>query len=101
MRPPVTFPVLWQSLSPADEERLKEAGVPRSVPWAFVAPHERQAQDNHGQPVVRLAQRGGLSPAELLAVVTGRQWREVGRDVDAAPELMKLLREFDSQREGA
>lgn len=42
----------------------------RSVPWAWVAPHETQARRNHGgQTLERLAERGGLSPVELYCVV--------------------------------
>lgn len=40
-----------------------------SVPWSLVEPFERQAQANHGQSLERLAERGGLSPFELWAVM--------------------------------
>ena len=42
------------------------------VPLALVLPHEAQAQSNHGQSLRRLAERGGLSPAELAAVLEDR-----------------------------
>jgi hypothetical protein len=45
-----------------------------AIPWAAIAPHERQAQINHGQSLERLAQRGGLSPAEAVWVMEGRRW---------------------------
>lgn len=74
----------------------KRGTFPKSVPWAFVAPHEAQALRNHGQTLQRLAERGGLSAAEMLAVVTGRTWWEMGKpsDIDAAPKLLALLAAF-------
>jgi hypothetical protein len=73
---------------------LREAGcpedVPWSVPWSFVAPHEEQARRNHDQSLRRLAERGGLSPCELLAVVEDRRWRAMP-EVDAARALIGLL----------
>lgn len=45
-------------------------GIPASVPWDLVAAHEAQALRNHGgQTLRRLAERGGLGPWELLAVL--------------------------------
>jgi len=48
-----------------------------SVPFQLVDDHCAQCMRNHGQTPQRLAQRGGLDPWELLAVVTDRSWREV------------------------
>jgi hypothetical protein len=43
---------------------------PESIPWAIVAPHNDQARENHGgQTLERLAERGGLCPIELKAVL--------------------------------
>jgi len=42
-----------------------------SVPWSVMAPHESMANVNHGQTLERLAERGGLSPGEAWAVVSG------------------------------
>lgn len=97
-----TFPVLWQSLRSDDKATLSSLGVPRCVPWGFVEPHEKQAWTNHGQTLARLAQRGGLSPAELLAIATGRGLREMWgvTDVEAASRLMELLREYDKEAQG-
>lgn len=44
-----------------------------SLPWEMIAPYEAQAQANHGQSLERLAERGGLSPGEALAVLTCRR----------------------------
>jgi hypothetical protein len=44
-----------------------------SLPWEMIAPHEAQAVTNHGQSLERLAQRGGLSASEALAVLGGKK----------------------------
>ena len=45
------------------------------VPWEMLAPHEAQAQRNHGgQSLERLAQRGGLDPCEALAILDDKPW---------------------------
>lgn len=44
-------------------------GEDKSVPWEILEPHRAQAMTNHGQTLERLAERGGLSPEELLAIV--------------------------------
>ena len=38
---------------------------------------ERQAQTNHGQTLQRLAERGGLSLCEALALIEKRRWRRM------------------------
>lgn len=61
--PPALFPILH-------DRPPKVRGVPASVPWGLVAAHEAQALRNHGgQTLRRLAERGGLGPWELLAVL--------------------------------
>lgn len=66
------------------------------VPWAMLAPHEAQAQLNHSQSLETLASRGGLDPAEALAVVTDRRWQDVRNlsYTEAAMELQKLVVAF-------
>jgi hypothetical protein len=79
-----TFPVLNHR---ADNFPLS------SVPWGFVAPHEAQARRNHDQTLQRLAERGGLSAKEMLAVVSGKHWYGV-LEMDrkqANDELLQLL----------
>lgn len=85
------FPLLLGILRERDE--LERLGCPRSAPWSFVAPHEAQAQANHEQTLERLAQRGGLGPSELVAVVRGEKIRVVMArpDRDAVPMLLELL----------
>ena len=49
----------------------------KSIPWEVIAPHDTQAQRNHGQTLERLAERGGLSAYEAVCVLTDRRFREV------------------------
>ena len=49
----------------------------REVPFSLIAPHARQAQENHGQTLQRLEERGGLCESELLAVLEDRPWRSM------------------------
>jgi len=44
------------------------------IPFAMIAPHEAQAQRNHGQSLERIAQRGGLAACEALDIIEGRRW---------------------------
>lgn len=60
-----------------------------AIPWAAIAPHERQAQRNHDQSLEELARRGGLDPAEAVAVLEDRRWRSMPAD-----EALALLKEL-------
>lgn len=66
------FPVLRSGLAVAAAE-----ACPRSVPWDLVEAHAARARENHDQSLERLAERGGLSPAELYAVVHDLNWFDV------------------------
>ncbi len=50
----------------------RDMGFPVSVPWFEVEKGRAQIQQNHGQTLERLAQRGGLDPLELYYGVSGR-----------------------------
>lgn len=43
-----------------------------SIPWAAIEPHRARAEGNHYQTLERLAERGGLSPCELLCAVQNK-----------------------------
>lgn len=45
----------------------------KAIPWDVLAPHEFQALNNHDQTLQRLAERGGLSPEEALAIIEGQR----------------------------
>ncbi len=72
-------------------ERRDNPDYPRSVPWRFVAPHEKQAWDNHDQSLETLARRGGLHPAEMIAVITGKRWREMDSSAEGIAGSLATL----------
>lgn len=87
-----TFPVLWQVYG-ENRKQFEALGCPKSVPWSLVAPHERQAVSNHSQTLERLAQRGGLCPVELVAVLEGKDlsWMMETSSIEQIPRLLELL----------
>lgn len=44
-----------------------------SIDWNLIAPHEKQAMENHGQTLEKLARRHGLSWYELLCVMADKK----------------------------
>lgn len=78
------------------EEQLKELKSRRfpimggpSVPWSMIAPHDKQARDNHDQSLERLAERGGLSPLEAICVLEDRRCRR-GEMTEANVEAARV-----------
>lgn len=67
-------------------------GTNEKVPWSAVAPHEAQARINHTQSLERLAQRGGLTWGELLAVLCNRPWRSTDNVPSARADCLKIIR---------
>lgn len=52
-----------------------------SIDWNLIAPHEKQAMENHcGQTLEQLARRHGLSWYELLCVLLDKSFTEVEYD---------------------
>jgi hypothetical protein len=49
--------------------------LPKHVDWSAL--NEEWAQRNHGQSLVRLAERGGLVPCEIAANMERRRWRHM------------------------
>jgi len=68
-------------------------GVKRGfVPMEFMQRYEKQAIHNHSQSISRLAERGGLTPQEAMAVIQGQPWHDRRwRDDDAAWANLQLL----------
>lgn len=60
------------------------------IPWSLIAPHEQQAEKNHSQSLRRLAERGGLSACEALAVLENRDWRAIPRVEAHAALAMRI-----------
>lgn len=50
------------------------------LPWAMIEPHEAQAKRNHGgQTLKRLAERGGLSAGEAVAVLNDGPYQRMAK----------------------
>jgi len=64
------------------------------IPFAMNAPHESQAQRNHRQSLDRLAERGGLSPDEAIAIIEGRKWGSVKFCIENERYLINLVRQW-------
>jgi len=88
------FPVLWPYRTDAVRS-MKAQGCPKAVPWSLLAPHEARARRNHSQSLERLAERGGLSPAEMVDVIRGLPW-DTTRSENAVPILLQMLREHEA-----
>lgn len=72
------FPVLWSyKAKPADR-------VPVWVPWDWVDKFARRLDRNHGQTVLRLAERGGLCASEIWCAANDRGLFEPGNLNEAA-----------------
>lgn len=84
-----TFPVLYHY---AFRDRVP-TGAPASVPWEMLEPHEAQAKRNHDQPLARLAERGGLSPQEMLMVLDDKGWGHC--TLATAPAIEELKRRIE------
>lgn len=83
-----TFPIMKL---PGD----RSPNLRTAIPLALIAPHEEQAQRNHGgQTLQRLAERGGLSAVEALAVLEDRRWYEIAEPV-ARQLLEAKVREWE------
>jgi hypothetical protein len=67
------------------------------IPWRAIAPAEKQAQENHGQSLERLAERGGLSPCEACAVMQFRPWKKM--DDGIAREVLDKLVLIELERQ--
>ena len=77
---------------------------PTQIPWAFIAPHEKQAQRNHSQHLKVLAEHGGLDPHEIVCVVTSQPRPQTlveagSREMDQAIDrLLTLLASWHKEQ---
>lgn len=63
------------------EKKFPILGTGESIDWNLIAPHEKQAMENHcGQTLEQLARRHGLSWYELLCVLLDKPFTEVKYD---------------------
>lgn len=95
-----SFPIMGL-LRLAEQKALKAAGVEmtRGIPWVMIAPHEKQAERNHDQTLVRLAERGGLSACEAVAVLEDRRWTRL-EDAVAYRRLQELVQAWKDSHDG-
>lgn len=63
------------------------------LPWAMLEPHAAQAERNHSQTLERLAERGGLSACEALAVLEDRPFQKM-KQSEANARLASHLIDF-------
>ena len=65
------------------------------IPRGLLMIHEGQAWKNHGQSLSRLAQRGGLSWTEALAIIEGKSWKDAEHNENTAEIIVrKMASEF-------
>lgn len=69
-----------------------------TIPWSVVEPHAGQAMLNHGQTLERLAERGGLSYRELIAVLEDRLWFS-GEKEDTPNDRKRVLELVEIQEQ--
>lgn len=94
----IEFPIMWSyedRRAAAKEQRTLRT----SIPVALIAPHEAQANHNHGQTLKRLAERGGLSPCEAVAVLEDRRWHAMP-DREADQRLSELIADWELSQRG-
>ena len=90
-------PSIWDRTFPVLNHKRDNLPL-ASVPWESIAPHEAQAKQNHDQTLHRLAERGGLSAKEMLAVVTGRHWLQM-HAIDSTQANHQLLQHLEAWKE--
>lgn len=71
------FPIMVNLAEVNKVRALEHCFVVVSIPWEMIAPHEKQAIANHSQLLQQLADRGGLSACEALAVLTDKPWKSM------------------------
>lgn len=89
------FPVL---LPYTMRQQYEELGCPKEIPWSLLTPHEARARANHNQSLVELAERGGLTPLEIMAVLLDWPWHKA-RGYTAETAMRHIRVALDTNRE--
>lgn len=95
------FPVLWGYRVKDAIAEMQAAGsvyFPVCIPWDMLTPHAAQAQTNHSQTLARLAERGGLSVSEAIAVLQDRRHRSMPL-VESNETLCRLIARWIKEQE--
>ncbi len=79
------------SKSKYDPYPILGSGPQQYIPRGLLIPHESQAWANHGQSLSQLAQRGGLSWVEALAIIEDKKWRDVEHDEKVAESIVRKM----------
>lgn len=75
------------------EKKFPILGTNESIDWNLIAPHEKQAMENHGgQTLEKLARRHGLSWYELLCVMEDKK-PLVNIEYDKEKDYEKMCRQ--------
>ncbi|WP_372393910.1 hypothetical protein ABMY26_00120 (plasmid) [Azospirillum sp. HJ39] len=85
----MSFPILYP---PGQRQPVN---APTSIPWVLVERHVDQAQQNHYASLEALAQRGGICPAELVAILEDREYRPIALDA-AVRQIAALIDAFNA-----
>ena len=71
---------------------------PKEIPIEMLS--EEMAQTNHGQTLLGLSERGGLSPDEMIMNIEGKKMREHKWDeVESITKLIKYLKEYNDSKD--
>lgn len=62
---------------------------PISIDFKYL--NEQQAYENHSQTLNGLANRGGLSACEAVAIIEHRQWQQM-KDQEAIDRLNEIIK---------
>lgn len=95
------FPIMPALQDLRDLSAIRRAGceaIVIGIPWDLIAPHERQAQSNHGQSLERLAERGGLAAVEAVNIMTGARWGTRIPAAEANTRLAEMVRLWRAKR---
>lgn len=74
--------------------RRKEAVVVvQRIPWVMIADQagERRARVNHDQSLAKLAERGGISAAEAVCIISGIEWQSFGAGEENAHRILYAM----------
>lgn len=66
----------------------------KAIPWPMIAPHDRQARINHGQPLEILMGRGGIDAGEAIAILTDATCEAISIRVFSEQDYHARLREM-------
>lgn len=101
------FPIMWPQRATelaelvSDTRRLGIHVLIVSLPWGLLEAHSKQLGLNHNQQsLAALANRGGLSHSEALAVIEDRRYYKM-RTGEAHARLLEHLARYNRAKQAA